>query len=84
MLFVQYLVNCLEDDHVSHGIVIQEPRPMKETLHSGHHSTVLHRLGSNIMECHQNLHTHAVDSAIQLHGNNTVPKKRPTPISDKE
>ena len=33
MLSVQYLVNCLEEDHVSHGITIQEPRPrpMKET-----------------------------------------------------
>ena len=31
MLSAQYLVNCLEKDHVSHGITIQEPRPMKET-----------------------------------------------------
>ena len=31
MLSAQYLVNCLEEDHVSHGITIQEPRPMKET-----------------------------------------------------
>ena len=50
---------------------------MKETLHSRHHSTVLPRLGSNRMESHQNLHTHAVDSAIQLQGNNRVLKKRP-------
>ena len=41
MLSVQYLVNCLEEDNVSHSITIQEPRPrpMKETLHSRHHST---------------------------------------------
>ena len=71
---------------VSHGITIQEPipRPMKETLYSRHHSTVLPRLGSNRMENHQNLHTHAVDSAIQLLGNNRVLKKRPPPISDEE
>ena len=71
MLSAQYLVNCLEEDHVSHGITIQEPRPrpMKETLHS-HHSTVLSRFGSSRMESHHNLHTHAVDSAIQLQGNN--------------
>ena len=33
MLSAQYLVNCLEEDHVSHGITIHEPRPrhMKET-----------------------------------------------------
>ena len=36
------------------------------------------------MESHQNLHTHAVDSAIQLQGNNRVLKKRPPPISDEE
>ena len=87
VIYVQYLVNCLEEDHVSHGITIQEPRPrpMKETtLHSRHHSTVLPRLGSNRMESHQNLHTHAVDSAIQLQGNNRVLKKRPPTISDEE
>ena len=86
MLSAQYLVNCLEEDHVSHGITIQEsrPRPMKETLHSRHHSTVLPRLGSSRMESHQNLHTHAVDSDIQLQGNNRVLKKRPPPISNEE
>ena len=57
---------------------------MKETLHSRHHSTVLPRLGSNRMESLQNLHTHAVDSAIQLQGSNRVLKKRPPPISDEE
>ena len=48
MLYVQYLVNCLEGDHVCHDITTQEPtpRPMKETLHSRHHSTVLPKLGS--------------------------------------
>ena len=83
---ILYLVNCLEEDHVIHGITIQEPRPrpMKETLHSRHHSTVLPKFGSNRMESHQNLHTHAVYSAIQLQGNNRVVKKRPPPISDEE
>ena len=72
MLSAQYLVNCMEEDHVSHGITIEElrPRPMKETLHSRHHSTVHTILGSNRMENHQNLHTHAVDSTIQPQGNN--------------
>ena len=69
-----------------HGITTQEPRPrpMKETLHSRHHSTILPRLGSNRMENHQNMNTHAVDSDIKLQGNNRVLKKRPTPISDEE
>ena len=70
----------------SHGITLQEPRPrpMKETLHSRHQSTVLSRLGPIRMESHQNMHTHAVDSAIQLQGNTRVLKKRPPPISDEE
>ena len=55
---------------------------MKETLHSRHHSTVLPRLGSSRMESHQDLHTRAVDSAIQLQGKNRVLKERPPPISD--
>ena len=74
MLSAQYLVNCLEEDHVRHSITTQEPSHVKETLHSRHHSTVLPRLGSSRMESHQNLHTHAVDSAIQLQGNNRVLK----------
>ena len=68
MLSAQYLVNCLEEDHVCHGITTQDPRPrpMKDTLHSRHYSTVLPGLGSSRMESHQNLHTHAEDSAVQL------------------
>ena len=46
--------------------------------------THLPRLGSSRMESHQNLHTHAVDSTIQLQGHNRVLKKRPPPISDEE
>ena len=86
MLSAQYLVDCREEDHVSHSIIIQEPRPrpMKETLPSRHHSTVLPRLGSSRMDTHQNLHTHAVDSAIQLQGHNRVLKKRPPQISEEE
>ena len=56
----------------------------RRRFHSKHHSTVLPRLGSSRMENHQNLHTHAVDSAVQLQGNNRVLKERPPPISDEE
>ena len=86
MFSVQYLVNCLEEDHVCHGITTQEPRPRptKETLHSRHHSTVLPRLGTSRKVIHHNLHTNAVDLAIQLQGNNRVLKEHPPPISDEE
>ena len=65
MLSVQYLVNFLEDDHVSHVIITEDPRP-----DSRHHLTVLHRLGTIRKESHQNLHTHTVDSDI------STPKKQ--------
>ena len=86
MLSAQYLVNCLEEDHVCHGITTQEPRPrpMKESLHSRHHSTVVPRLGASRKERLRNLHTHAVDSATKLMGNNRVLKERSPPISDEE
>ena len=78
MLSSQYPVNCLEEDHVCHGITTQEPRPrpMKETLHSIHHSTILPKLCSIRKESHHNLHIHAVDSAIQPQGNNRELKER--------
>ena len=79
MLSAQYLVNCLEEDHVCHSITTQEQRPMKETLHSRHHSTVLPRLDASRKESHQNLYTHAVHSLIQLLGNNRVLKEHPPP-----
>ena len=86
MLSAQYLANCLEGDHVWHGITTQEPRPgpMKESLYSRQHSTVLPRLGASTKKSLQNLHTDAVDSAAKLLGNNRVLKERPPQISDKE
>ena len=78
MLSVQYLVNCLEEDHVCHGITTQDQGPSRR-LHSRHHSTALPLLGSSRMESHQNLYTPAVDSEIHLQGNNRVLKKRPRP-----
>ena len=55
MLSEQYLVNCLEEDHVCHGITIHEPRPMNR--HSRHHSTVLPRLGTSRKESPESAHT---------------------------
>ena len=57
---------------------------MKETLHSRHRSTVLPRPCASRTVNLQNLHTHAVDSAIQLLDNYKVLKERPLPIADEE
>ena len=56
----------------------------QDPVHSRHHSTVHPRLGANRKESPQNLHTHEVDSAIQLLGNNRVLKVCPPPIADEE
>ena len=86
MLSAQYLVNCLEEYHVCHGITTQEPRPrpMKETLHSRHNSTVLPRLSVSREESLRKLHTHTIDLAIKLLGNTEVLKEHPPTISDEE
>ena len=86
MHYGQYLVNCLEKDHVCHGITTQAPRPrlMKETLYSRHHSTVFPSLRPSRKEIQQKLHTYAVDSAIQLQETNNALKEHPLPISKEE
>ena len=72
ILPAQYLVNCMEEEHVGHRITTQEPRtrPMKETLHSRHHS------GRKPPEP---AHTHT-----QLLGNNRVLNDLPPQIADEE
>ena len=47
-------------------------------------TTVLSRLGASKKESPQNLHTHTVESAIQLLRNNRVLNDRPLPIADEE
>ena len=48
LLSEQYLVKCLDPDHVCHNIttMASPPRLMKQTLHTIHHSTVLPLLSS--------------------------------------
>ena len=84
MLSVQYLVNCLEEDHVSHGITIQKPRPrhMKEILHSRQHSIVLPRLGSSRMESPPE-YAHTCGRFSYSTPRKQL-KKHPPPISDEE
>ena len=87
LLSAQYLVNCLEEDHVCHGITTLGPRPraMKETLFSKHQATVLPRLvAEDRQKSLQNVHTHAVAQAVQLQGNNRVLNETPPPISKEE
>ena len=90
ILLLPLVGRCLEKIDVCidvyYGITTQEPRPrpMKDTLHSRHHSTVLPRLGASRKESLRNLHTHAVDSATKLLVNNRVLKERPPPIADEE
>ena len=86
--FLCYIVETVEVIHAvwrrTTSVMASQFKTKTHERNSRHLSTVLPRLGSNRMESLQNLHTHAVDSAIQLQGNNRVLKKRPPPISDEE
>ena len=86
MLSAQYLVNCLEEDHVCHGITTQKPRP-RPIEGDSPLQTYLNcssKTRANRKESLRNLHTRAVDSATKLMGNNKVLMERPPPISDEE
>ena len=81
MFSAQYILDCLEEYHICHGITTQEPRPrpMKKTLQSRHNLTVLPRPCSGRTESLQNLHTHTVDYAIELLDHNSLLKECPPP-----
>ena len=83
MISAHYIMNCL--DHVWHDITSQDPIPWptKESIHSIHHSTVLHRLDTSGKESPEPAHTRS-RSAIQLQGNNRALKDSPPPIADEE
>ena len=83
MLFVQYLVNCgggprLSWHHNSKAKTYKGDYPLQTSLNC------YPRLGASRKENIQNLHTHAVDSAIQLLCQYRVLKELPPPIADEE
>ena len=87
LLSAQYLVNCLEEDHVCHGITTRTPPPrqMKATLHSKHFNTVEPLLDdTSKKKSLQQVHTSAVEKAINKLDKNKVLDDRPPPISREE
>ena len=86
LLSAQYLVQCLDPDHVCHNITTMDvpPRQMKHTLHTRHYPTVQPLLAATKKETLQAVHTEAVTRAINSQQPNRVLHNRPPPISLEE
>ena len=86
LLSAQYLVQCLDPDHVCHNITTMDvpPRQMKHTLHTRHYPTVQPMLAATKKETLQAVHTEAVTRAINSQQPNRVLHNRPPPISLEE
>ena len=86
LLSAQYLVQCLDPDHVCHNITTMDvpPRQMKHTLHTRHYPTVQPLLAATKKETLQAVHTEAVPRAINSQQPNRVLHNRPPPISLEE
>ena len=83
---MNYLVQCLDPDHVCHNITTMDvpPRQMKHTLHTRHYPTVQPMLAATKKETLQAVHTEAVTRAINSQQPNRVLHNRPPPISLEE
>ena len=81
LLSAQYLVQCLDPDHVCHNSTKMDdpPRQMKHTLHTRHYPTVQPLLAATKKETLQ-----AVTRAINRQQPNRVLRNRPLPISSEE
>ena len=88
LLSAQYLVQCLDPDHVCHNITTMDvpPRQMKHTLHvhTRHYPTVQPMLAATKKETLQVVHTDAVTRVINSQQPNRVLHNRPPPISLEE
>ena len=86
LLSAQYLVQCLDPDHVCHNITTMDdaPRQIKHTLHTRHYPTVQPLLAATKKETLQAVHTEAVTRAINSQQPNKVLHNRPPPISSEE
>ena len=65
LLSAQYVVQCLDPDHICHNIITMDdpPRQMKYTLHTRHFPTVQPLLAATKKETLQAVHTEAVTRA---------------------
>ena len=82
LLSAQYLVQCLDPDHVCHNITTMDdpPHQMKHTLHTRHYPTVQPLLAATEKETLQAVHTES--SCHQGHQQpNRVLHNRPPPFS---
>ena len=86
LLSAQYLVQCLDPDHVCHNITTMYPRPrqMKQTLNTKHLQSIQPLLADTKKESLQAVHTEAVNKARNSQKANRVLNDRPPSISSEE
>ncbi len=86
LLSEQYLVQCLDPEHVCHNITTRgkPPRQMKQTLHTRHYPTVEPLLANTKKESLRAVHTAAVTKAKENQKANRVLNDQPPEISEEE
>ena len=86
LLSAQYLVQCLDPDHICHIVTTMDDPPcqMKHTLHTRHYPTVQPLLAATNKEAFQAVYTDSVTRAINSQQPNRVLHNRPPPISLEE
>ena len=86
LLSEQYLVKCLDQEHVCHNITTREPPPrqMKHTLHTRHFHNVQPLLADTKKDSLMAIHTAAVAKAKHAMRDNRVLGDHPPPISSEE
>ena len=86
LLSAQYLVQCLDPEHVCHNITTMDPPPrqMKQTLYTKHHQSIRPLLADTNKESLQAVHTEAVNKARDSQEANRVLRDRPPSISSEE
>ena len=86
LLYVQYLVQCLDTENVCHHITKMDlpPTDMKETIFTRHYQTVLPLLANNRKYTLQARHISFVSTAMGNMKDNRVLNNRPPSTNDEE
>ena len=86
LLYVQYLVHCLDTENVCHHIttLYHPPREMKDPFFTRHNQTVLLLLANTKKASFQAVHTSFVNTAIDNMTDNRVLNYRPPPIGNEK
>ena len=86
LLSEQYMVKCLDEEHVCHNIITRDPprRQMKHTLYTRHFQNVKPLLANTEKDSFMAIHTAAVAKAKRAMRDNRVLGDYPLLISNEE